>query len=79
MKKIAVVGLGYVGLPLARLFATKYQVVGFDVSQKRIDTLKVGKDNTLEISENVLKEVLVEKFATENGLLCSSSSKDIED
>ncbi|SHG48362.1 UDP-N-acetyl-D-galactosamine dehydrogenase [Flavobacterium micromati] len=79
MKKIAVVGLGYVGLPLARLFATKYQVVGFDVSQKRIDALKAGKDNTLEISESVLKEVLVEKFSTKNGLLCSSSSIDIED
>ncbi len=79
MKKIAVVGLGYVGLPLARLFATKYQVVGFDVSKKRIHALKAGTDNTLEISESVLKEVLVEKFSTENGLLCSSSSIDIED
>ncbi len=43
MEKIAVIGLGYVGLPLARLFATKYSVVGFDINQKRIDELRAGK------------------------------------
>nr|WP_316929766.1 hypothetical protein [Sphingobacterium sp. T2] len=47
MKKIAVIGLGYVGLPLARLFATKYPVVGFDINQKRIKELREGKDLTL--------------------------------
>ena len=44
--KIAVVGLGYVGLPLARLFATKYPVVGFDINQRRIDELAKGVDST---------------------------------
>ena len=47
MKKIAVIGLGYVGLPLARLFATKFPVLGFDINQKRIDELRAGKDLSL--------------------------------
>jgi UDP-N-acetyl-D-galactosamine dehydrogenase len=47
-KKICVVGLGYVGLPLARLFSTKYQTVGFDMNQRRVDTLMAGHDATLE-------------------------------
>ena len=50
MKNIAVIGLGYVGLPLARLFATKYPVLGFDINQKRIDELRSGKDLTLEVN-----------------------------
>eukprot|EP01038_Epipyxis_sp_PR26KG_P019106 gene19106-27065_t len=78
--KIAVVGLGYVGLPLARLFATKYPVVGFDVNQNRINGLLSGTDSTLEISDAVLQEVLVEDFRTNpTGLLCSSNLKDITD
>jgi len=57
--KIAIIGLGYVGLPLARLFATKYPVVGFDINQKRINELMNGHDGTLEIDDDVLKAVLL--------------------
>ena len=46
MNKIAIIGLGYVGLPLARLFATKFPVVGFDINQKRIEELNEGRDVT---------------------------------
>jgi len=59
--KIAVIGLGYVGLPLAVLFASKYPVVGYDINQKRIDELKEGIDATLEVSEDALKNVLQSK------------------
>lgn len=59
--KIAIIGLGYVGLPLARLFATQYAVVGYDINQKRIDELRQGKDTTLEISEESLGNVLVQE------------------
>ena len=62
MNKIAVIGLGYVGLPLARLFATKYQVIGFDINQKRINELCSGTDSTLEVSDEVLQKVLVNEF-----------------
>ena len=55
--KIAVIGLGYVGLPLARLFATKYSVIGFDINQSRIEALKLGNDSTLEIDAVTLREV----------------------
>jgi len=58
--KIAVIGLGYVGLPLARLFATKFPVVGFDINGARIDELRKGHDSTLEVANDVLKAVLVE-------------------
>lgn len=78
--KIAVIGLGYVGLPLARLFATKYPVVGFDINQSRIDGLRSGTDSTMEVSDEVLQEVLVDSFAEgQNGLLCSSTLRDIAD
>ena len=62
--KIAIIGLGYVGLPLARLFATKYPVVGFDINQSRINALREGTDSTLEISEEVLKAVLLTENPT---------------
>ncbi|MCR8667619.1 nucleotide sugar dehydrogenase [Aestuariibaculum sp. M13] len=78
--KIAIVGLGYVGLPLARLFATKYPVIGFDISQKRIEELNKGNDITLEVEEDELKAVL--KSSTEsmsNGLFCSSQLEDIKE
>ena len=52
--KIGVVGLGYVGLPLDRLFATKYAVVGFDLKKERIEALNRGIDRTLEVSEEVI-------------------------
>lgn len=82
MKKnrIAIVGLGYVGLPLARLFATKYQVVGFDINKKRVNEINSGVDSTLEISNDELSKVLVTGFLkTKKGLLCSSKIEDISD
>lgn len=82
MKKIAVIGLGYVGLPLARLFATKYPVLGFDINQKRIDELRSGKDLTLEVEDEVLQDVLVSEnpfHSNKNGLYCSNLLADIED
>lgn len=80
MIKIAVIGLGYVGLPLARLFATKYPVVGFDINQNRIDGLLSGTDSTLEVSDDVLQKVLVKDFkSNQNGLLCSSEISTISD
>jgi len=57
--KIGVIGLGYVGLPLARLFATKYPVVGFDINQDRVNELMSGKDSTYEVDDTVLQSVLV--------------------
>ncbi|MBF8148512.1 nucleotide sugar dehydrogenase [Winogradskyella sp. F6397] len=77
--KIAVIGLGYVGLPLARLFATKYPVVGFDINQGRIDGLNSGTDATLEVSDAVLQGVLVDKASSQKGLYCSSNLEDIKD
>jgi UDP-N-acetyl-D-galactosamine dehydrogenase len=78
--KIAVIGLGYVGLPLARLFGTKYPVVGFDINQSRIDGLRSGTDSTMEVSDEVLQGVLVDAFTeNQNGLLCSSNLNDIAD
>jgi len=77
--RIAVIGLGYVGLPLARLFATKYAVIGFDINQERIEALNSGTDSTLEVSDEVLKSVLVDKLSDSNGLYCSSSLEDIKD
>lgn len=77
--KLAVIGLGYVGLPLARLFATKFPVVGFDINQNRINELKSGKDSTLEINDNDLKAVLLESISNEKGLFCSNTLADIED
>jgi len=78
--KIAVIGLGYVGLPLARLFATKYQVVGFDINKNRITELKAGIDKTLEVNDEVLQAVLVKDFNTDTkGLYCSDLLTDIAD
>src|SRR5690606_5342968 len=76
--KIAVVGLGYVGLPLARLFATKYPVVGFDINLKRVTELNAGTDSTLEIADDVLQSVLVDMPSDANGLYCSYTLDDIE-
>ena len=65
--KIAVIGLGYVGLPLARLFATKYAVVGFDIRQNRIQELNTVNDSTLEVGEATLKNVLVSSTSNSKG------------
>ena len=77
--KIAVVGLGYVGLPLARLFATKYNVVGFDINERRIDELRQGKDLTLEVEDDILQAVLKSENNSENGLFVSNNLDDIRD
>lgn len=77
--KIAIIGLGYVGLPLARLFATKYNVVGFDINQKRINELNSGIDFTLEVSEDLLKSVLKLENSYSNGLFCTSNTINIQD
>jgi UDP-N-acetyl-D-galactosamine dehydrogenase len=77
--KIAIIGLGYVGLPLARLFATKYPVVGFDINVKRIEELNSGLDTTLEIDEETLKKVLSSSNDAAVGLYCSSNIEDIKD
>ncbi|GAB2767704.1 nucleotide sugar dehydrogenase [Salinimicrobium soli] len=60
--KIVVIGLGYVGLPLARLFATKYPVIGFDINAKRVEELQKGHDSTLEVEDEVLQQVLLKKY-----------------
>lgn len=72
--KIAVVGLGYVGLPLARLFSTKYKTVGFDINKARIAELMTGVDSTLEVSNDILKEAI-----TKHGFVCSCNLEDIKD
>lgn len=79
--KITVLGLGYVGLPLARLFATKFPTVGFDINQARINGLNNGHDDTLEVSDELLKSALIDNNPDRNqkGLYCSYDLKDIED
>ncbi|CAA0189350.1 nucleotide sugar dehydrogenase [Tenacibaculum maritimum] len=77
--KICVVGLGYVGLPLARLFATKYSVVGFDINEERVDELMLGIDSTLEVSNDKLKLVLKKVNSEKEGLFCSANLKEIEE
>ncbi|MDD2799000.1 MAG: nucleotide sugar dehydrogenase [Bacteroidales bacterium] len=82
MTKIAVIGLGYVGLPLARLFATKYPVVGFDINTSRVNELMCGTDSTLEVSDEVLQSALVKDVNDLNaskGLYCSTNLDDIKD
>jgi len=79
--RIAVIGLGYVGLPLARLFATKFPVVGFDINQQRVNEINQGIDRTLEVDEDILRASLVsENPATSrtNGLFCSFNPEDIK-
>ena len=72
MKKIGIIGLGYVGLPLARLFATTYPVVGFDVKKTRVHEIMAGMDSTREVDETVLKTVLKNSANDEPGLFCSN-------
>lgn len=76
--KIAIIGLGYVGLPLAVEFAKKYPVVGFDINQKRVDELKTGKDQTLEVDDDVLTEVLASSLDFDNdGLFVTTNIEDL--
>jgi UDP-N-acetyl-D-galactosamine dehydrogenase len=79
MIKIAVIGLGYVGLPLARLFATKYNVIGFDINQARIEELRNGHDVTLEVQDEVLQAVLKSHNNQDLGLYCSFDLAVIQD
>ena len=78
-EKIAIIGLGYVGLPLARLFATKYDVVGFDINESRVKELMTGVDSTLEVEDEVLRSVLKKENSDELGLFCSTSIEEIRD
>lgn len=69
--KICVIGLGYVGLPLARLFSTKYETIGFDMNQARVDALMAGHDATLEVSDELLQG------AIRNGFRCTTDIEEI--
>lgn len=71
--KICVIGLGYVGLPLARLFSTKYPTIGFDMNQARVDALMGGHDATLEVSDELLQDAI-----KNHGFKCTSNLKDIK-
>lgn len=71
--KIAVIGLGYVGLPLARLFSTQYKTVGYDVNPERVSSLMSGHDMTLEVEYGLLQE------AIDCGFVCTSDIEDIRD
>ena len=72
--KICVIGLGYVGLPLARLFSTKYKTVGFDMNPARVAALMAGHDATLEVSDELLQSAI-----RDNGFVCTSDLEDIRD
>ncbi|WP_455607313.1 nucleotide sugar dehydrogenase [Bacteroides sp.] len=72
--RICVIGLGYVGLPLARLFSTKYQTVGFDMNQRRVDELMTGHDSTLEVSDELLQDAI-----NNHGFVCTTDLDKIED
>ena len=77
--KIAIIGLGYVGLPLARLFATKYSVVGFDIIKERISELMYGIDSTMEVDNETLRSVLTNEDSETNGLYCTNQLNKIND
>ena len=72
--KICVIGLGYVGLPLARLFSTKYKTIGFDMNQKRVDALMTGHDATLEVSDELLQDAI-----NNHGFVCTTDIEKIRD
>ena len=71
--RICVIGLGYVGLPLARLFSTKFPTIGFDMNQARVDALMSGTDATLEVDDKLLQE------AIKNGFRCTTDLDEIRD
>ena len=71
--RICVIGLGYVGLPLARLFSTKYPTVGYDMNQARVDALMTGHDATLEVDDGLLQEAI-----REHGFRCTTSLDEIK-
>ena len=76
--KIGIIGLGYVGLPLAVAFAEKYSVVGFDINQNRVNELLEGEDSTLEIESAHLQSVLITSLTNDNGLYPTTNSTDLE-
>ncbi|MFT7900763.1 nucleotide sugar dehydrogenase [Tenacibaculum ascidiaceicola] len=78
-KKIAIIGLGYVGLPLARLFATKYSVVGFDINKTRVQELNKSIDITKEVDSEELLSVIQSEKTEEKGLFCTYDVDDIKD
>lgn len=71
---ICVIGLGYVGLPLARLFSTKYPTIGFDMNVKRCEALMAGHDATLEVNDELLQDAI-----KNNGFKCTADIEDIKD
>ena len=77
--KIGIIGLGYVGLPLSRLFATKYPVIGFDIQQQRVNELNSGLDVTLEVEKDILQSVLVTSSNEKTGLFCTTQIQELED
>ena len=72
--KICIIGLGYVGLPLARLFSTKFKTVGFDMNQARVDALMSGHDETLEVSDELLQDAI-----SNHGFKCTTDLEEIRD
>ncbi len=70
--KICVIGLGYVGLPLARLFSTKFPTIGFDMNQRRVDALMAGHDATLEVSDDLLQDAI-----DNHGFKCTTDMEEI--
>lgn len=72
--KICVIGLGYVGLPLARLFSTKYQTVGFDMNARRCEALMAGHDATLEVADDILQDAI-----NNHGFVCTADMEQIRD
>ncbi len=72
--RIAVIGLGYVGLPLARLFSTRFRTVGYDINKNRVDALKAGHDATLEVDDGLLRKAI-----DEHGLTFTSDTDDIRE
>ncbi len=70
--KICVIGLGYVGLPLARLFSTKFETIGFDMNQRRVDALMAGHDATLEVNDELLQEAI-----SHHGFSCTTDLEKI--
>ena len=72
--RICVIGLGYVGLPLARLFSTKYPTVGFDMNPRRVEALMAGHDSTLEVADDLLQDAI-----HNHGFVCTSDIERIRD
>ena len=72
--KIAVIGLGYVGLPLARLFSTKFETIGFDLNKFRVDEINSGHDSTLEVEDELLNDAI-----NNHGFRCTTNIEDLKD